>query len=92
MPEPIPGRNRDQICHFRLVDDADAAAANQFFDAIDEKTVGGDCHIVRLEYGAEFTRFFEVEQDPAVARRGQEDGAQFFQQREVRMVQRNFDP
>ena len=75
----------------RLVDDADSAAAYEFFDAVDEEAVGGDEHVVRLQHGAELAGLFEVEQQLALAGCAEEDGVEFFEQRGVGIVQRDLD-
>ena len=62
-----------------LVEDANAAAAYELFDIVDEETVCGDQDVVRFENCAELTGLFEVEQDFAFAGCPKEDGVKFFE-------------
>jgi len=74
-----------------LFEDANPSAAYEFFDVVDEEAVRSDCDVVWFEDGAELARLFEVEKNFALARRVDEHGVDLFEQRCVRVVERDFD-
>jgi len=79
------------ICESALVEDANAAAAYQLFDVVDEEAVRGDHHVMWFEDGAELAGLFEVEQDFSFARCVEQDGVDLFEQRCVGVVERDLD-
>ena len=74
-----------------LVEHADAAAAYQLFDVVDEEAVGRYSDVVGFEDGAELAGLFEVEENFALAGGVDENGVNFFEERGVRVVERDLD-
>ena len=69
-----------------LVQNADAATADELFDVVDEEAICGDHNAVRFENSTEFAGLFQVEEDFSLSGCTEENGVEFFEQCGVGIV------